>query len=193
MVRIGQISADSPAETNRAPIAPYSGTVTDAPEAPAQLDQTEAAVAAFRRQLEGQVSVSASVVQDVLLDLWGLLPDGDSRTQVERWLTETLERNLYQVADIDARLASVLPARTDRAGPAAGRPTDPRRPQPSAARSASRTTHYRPSATTGPAMPNRCRGRLSAGAARRGPGRSIALRRPPAPGPTRTSPTGPRR
>ena len=84
--------------------------MTDAPEAPAQLDQTEAAVAAFRRQLEGQISVSASVVQDVLLDLWGLLPDGDSRAQVERWLTETLERNLYQVADIDARLASVLPA-----------------------------------------------------------------------------------
>ena len=66
-------------------------------------------MAAFRRQLEGQVSVSASVVQDGLLDLWGLLPDGDSRARVERWLTETLERNLYQVADIDARLATVLP------------------------------------------------------------------------------------
>ena len=84
--------------------------MTDAPEAPAQLDPTELAVAAFRRQLEGQVSVSASVVQDGLLDLWGLLPDGDTRTLVERWLTETLERNLYVVADIDARLASVLPA-----------------------------------------------------------------------------------
>jgi hypothetical protein len=84
--------------------------VTDAPEAPTQLDPTETAVAAFRRQLEGQVSVPASVVQDALLDLWGFLPEGDTRTQVERWLTETLERNLYQVADVDARLASVLPA-----------------------------------------------------------------------------------
>jgi hypothetical protein len=83
--------------------------VTDAPEAPCQLDPTEVAVAAFRRQLEGQISVSASVVQDGLLDLWGLLPDGESRAQVERWLTETLERNLYQVSDIDARLATVLP------------------------------------------------------------------------------------
>ena len=83
--------------------------MTDAPEAPCQLDPTEVAVAAFRRQLEGQVSVSASVVQDGLLDLWGLLPDGERRAQVERWLTETLERNLYQVSDIDARLASVLP------------------------------------------------------------------------------------
>jgi hypothetical protein len=82
--------------------------VTDAPEAPAQLDPTEAAVASFRRQLEGQVSVPASVVQDALLDLWGHLPEGDTRTQVERWLTETLERNLYTAGDVDARLASVL-------------------------------------------------------------------------------------
>ncbi len=82
--------------------------MTDAPEAPAP-DQTEAAIAAFRRQLEGQISVSASVVQDGLLDLWGLLPEGDSRAQVERWLIETLDRNLYAVSDIDARLASVLP------------------------------------------------------------------------------------
>lgn len=84
--------------------------VTDAPEAPVQVDQTETAVAAFRRQLEGQVSVPATVVQDCLLDLWGHLPEGDTRTEVERWLTETLERHLYDVADVDARLASVLPA-----------------------------------------------------------------------------------
>jgi len=67
-------------------------------------------LAAFRRQLEGQVSVPASLVQDGLLDLWGFLPEGDTRTEVERWLTETLERQLYYVADVDARLASVLPA-----------------------------------------------------------------------------------
>ena len=69
---------------------------------------TESLVAAFRRQLDGQMSVPASVVQDHLLDLWGLLPDGDIRTEVERWLTETLERNLYQVSDVDARLAHVI-------------------------------------------------------------------------------------
>ena len=84
--------------------------VTDAPAAPAQMDRTESAVAAFRRQLEGQVSVPASFVQDCLLDLWGFLPEGETRTEVERWLTETLERQLYVVADVDARLASVLPA-----------------------------------------------------------------------------------
>lgn len=83
--------------------------MTDAPAAPAQLDPTDAAVAAFRRQLDGQVSVPASVVQDCLLDLWGHLPEGDTRTEVELWLTETLERSLYAVADIDARLATVLP------------------------------------------------------------------------------------
>jgi hypothetical protein len=84
--------------------------VTDAPEAPAQLDPFEAAIASFRRQLEGQISVPASVVQDGLLDLWGHLPEGESRAEVERWLTETLERNLYSVGDVDARLSSVLPA-----------------------------------------------------------------------------------
>ncbi|MGH9115525.1 MAG: hypothetical protein ACRDWW_06795 [Acidimicrobiales bacterium] len=89
--------------------------MTDAPEAPSTLDdqdgqeQTEDAVAAFRRQLEGQVSVPASVVQDGLLDLWGLLPEGEGRSEVERWLTETLGRSLYSVADVDARLAVVLP------------------------------------------------------------------------------------
>ena len=87
--------------------------MTEATEAPATLEaetneRTEAAIAAFRRQLEGQVSVPASVVQDGLLDLWGLLPEGDSRTVVERWLTETLERSLYSVTDVDSRLDSVL-------------------------------------------------------------------------------------
>jgi hypothetical protein len=95
--------------------------VTEATEAPAIIDnetdetnpgdiheRTEAAIAAFRSQLEGQVSVPASVVQDGLLDLWGLLPEGDTRSVVERWLTETLERNLYQVTDVDSRLEAVL-------------------------------------------------------------------------------------
>jgi hypothetical protein len=91
--------------------------VTEATEAPAPIDAIEesvspedadSVVATFRRQLEGQVSVPASVVQDTLLDLWGVLPEGDSRTQVERWLTETLERNLYAVSDVDARLSSVV-------------------------------------------------------------------------------------
>jgi hypothetical protein len=73
-------------------------------------DETEPAIAAFRQQLEGQTSIPASVVRDSLLDLWGVLPEGDRRTQVERWLTETLERNLYGTAEVDTRLASVLGA-----------------------------------------------------------------------------------
>jgi hypothetical protein len=71
-------------------------------------DRTEAAVAAFRRQLEGQVSVSATMVQDGLLEVWGTLPEGDLRSVVESWLTETLQRNLYAVTDVDARLESVF-------------------------------------------------------------------------------------
>jgi hypothetical protein len=82
--------------------------VTDAPDTLPELDPTESVIAEFRRQLEGQVSVSASLVQDRLLDLWGSLPAGERRAEVERWLTETLERHLYKAADVDARLASVL-------------------------------------------------------------------------------------
>lgn len=82
--------------------------MTDTTEAPAPIEQTEAAIEAFRRQLDGQLSVPASVVQDCLLDLWGHLPEGESRGKVERWLTETLERNLYQTKDVDARLTNVL-------------------------------------------------------------------------------------
>lgn len=77
---------------------------TEAPNEP-----IDVLVSAWRAELDGQVSVSASTVQDHLLDLWGRLPEGDARQLVEGWLTETLERNLYQVADIDARLAGVLP------------------------------------------------------------------------------------
>lgn len=90
-------------------------SVTEATEAPATpeteiSERAEAAISTFRRQLEGQVSVPASVVQDGLLDLWGILPEGDSRSVVERWLTETLERNLYSVTDVDSRLDAVLAA-----------------------------------------------------------------------------------
>jgi hypothetical protein len=37
-----------------------------------------------------------------------VLPEGDRRTQVERWLTETLERNLYGTAEVGTRLTTVL-------------------------------------------------------------------------------------
>jgi hypothetical protein len=84
---------------------------TDEVEAEAlDINDVDNAVAAFRRQLDGQVSVPATVVQDCLLDLWGSLPEGDSKVEVERWLTETLERHLYSVTDVDARLATVIPS-----------------------------------------------------------------------------------
>lgn len=80
--------------------------MTNAPET---VDEAiEALVASWRAELDGQVSVSASTVQDHLFELWGRLPDGEARQRVEGWITETLQRNLYQVIDIDARLAGVL-------------------------------------------------------------------------------------
>ena len=76
----------------------------------ADLGAIEEFVTAWRSDLDDQVSVSASNVQDRLLDLWGTLPEGQVRIEVERWLTETLARNLYTVADIDDRLDTVVQA-----------------------------------------------------------------------------------
>ena len=75
--------------------------MTDAPQL---LNPFEPIVASWRAELSGQLSVSASGVQDHLLDLWGHAPEGDARAQIETWLTETLERHLYEVADIERRL-----------------------------------------------------------------------------------------
>lgn len=68
----------------------------------------ETMVAEWKAELEGQQSVSASNVQDRLLDMWGQLPEGSVRSEIEKWLTETVQRQLYAVADIDARLQRVL-------------------------------------------------------------------------------------
>ena len=81
----------------------YSGVVTDT-----QPDSIEPIISAWRSELDGRGSVPASDVQDRLLDLWGHLPEGDVRSEIERWITETLARHLYQAEDIDARLERVL-------------------------------------------------------------------------------------
>lgn len=84
----------------------YAGGVTEAQEtSPISL---EPIISAWRSELDGHGSVSATDVQDRLLDLWGRLPEGEVRAEVERWLTETLARHLYAVEDIDARLEQVL-------------------------------------------------------------------------------------
>jgi hypothetical protein len=83
---------------------PTAETVPDA----AQAKSIETLVAEWKSELDGQQSVSASNVQDRLLDLWGQLPEGETRSEIEQWLTETVQRHLYAVADIDARLQRVL-------------------------------------------------------------------------------------
>jgi len=74
-----------------------------------QQDSAWAVAEAWLSELADQVSVPASQVQDRLLDLWGYLEEGPARVEVERWLTETLRRNLYSVSDINDRLGSLLP------------------------------------------------------------------------------------
>jgi hypothetical protein len=64
---------------------------------------------AWLAQLSDRMAVPASDVQDHLLDLWGALDEGPARSEVERWLTETLRRNLYSVSDINERLETLIP------------------------------------------------------------------------------------
>jgi hypothetical protein len=80
----------------------------DGPEDATAPKSIETLVAEWKVELDGQQSVSATNVQDRLLDLWGQLPEGDTRAEIEQWLTETVQRHLYAVADIDARLQKVL-------------------------------------------------------------------------------------
>lgn len=82
-----------------------------APEAAEETSLSPVDVAeTWLAELADQVSVPASDVQDHLLDLWGVLDEGPTRVEVERWLTETLGRNLYSVSDINDRLDGLLPA-----------------------------------------------------------------------------------
>jgi hypothetical protein len=66
--------------------------------------ELDAIIDAWIAELGDQLAVSASAVQDRLLDLWGLLPEGETRRSVEDWLTETLHRELYTCTDITDRL-----------------------------------------------------------------------------------------
>jgi hypothetical protein len=66
--------------------------------------ELDAVVEAWIAELGDELAVSASAVQDRLLDLWGLVPDGETRRTIEDWLTETLHRELYTSADITDRL-----------------------------------------------------------------------------------------
>jgi hypothetical protein len=64
----------------------------------------EAAVESWIAELSDGLSLSSSAVQDRLLDLWGMVDEGDLRRAIERWLTETLDRNLYRSDDLITRL-----------------------------------------------------------------------------------------
>lgn len=86
-----------------------AGTDSDTENAESVPSAVEVAEA-WLAELVDQMAVSASDVQDHLLDLWGVLEEGPARSEIERWLTETLVRNLYSVSDINERLETLLPA-----------------------------------------------------------------------------------
>lgn len=67
----------------------------------------EAEVERWIAELNDGLSLSASAVQDRLFDLWGMLDEGEMRREVERWLTETLDRHLYNGSELIVRLRSL--------------------------------------------------------------------------------------
>jgi hypothetical protein len=67
----------------------------------------EGAVERWIAELNDGLSLSASAVQDRLFDLWGMLDEGETRREVERWLTETLDRHLYTGTELITRLRSL--------------------------------------------------------------------------------------
>ncbi len=64
----------------------------------------QATVEQWIAELSDGLSLPASAVQDRLFDLWGMLDEGEPRREVERWLTETLDRHLYTTQDLIDRL-----------------------------------------------------------------------------------------
>lgn len=82
--------------------------MTETTAAPAFDPQIESLLSTLRQRLEGQSSVSASTVQDALLDLWSAVPDGDTRRALEAWLSETSDRSLYATEDVRDRLKSLF-------------------------------------------------------------------------------------
>ena len=95
-------------------VAPEAAVPSQVPLAEAQVSADETGpvevAEAWLAGLEDKLAVPASDVQDHLLDLWGVLEEGPARTEVERWLTETLRRNVYSVSDINDRLGALLPS-----------------------------------------------------------------------------------
>jgi hypothetical protein len=79
------------------------------------VETIDAVIEQWVAELGDRLSLSAGAVQDHLFDLWGLLEDGEARREVERWLTETLDRHLYTSDEITSRLRKLgEPASADR-------------------------------------------------------------------------------
>jgi hypothetical protein len=67
-------------------------------------ESVQGAVDRWIAELSDGLSLSSTTVQDRLFDLWGMLEEGEVRREVERWLTQTLDRHLYTSSEIISRL-----------------------------------------------------------------------------------------
>ena len=57
-------------------------------------------ISELRASLAGETYLSSSRVQNRLLDLWSELRDTPAAARVERWLTLSIERELFSTAEL---------------------------------------------------------------------------------------------
>jgi hypothetical protein len=78
----------------------------------------------WRTQAVDTTVMSASTVQDRLFDLWGELRDLPSVTQVEQWLSLTVERELFSGKELVEFLDELERSLCETAPAGAGAATD---------------------------------------------------------------------
>lgn len=88
-----------------------SRRIADEMDAMEQLD-------AMLARTEDESTFAPGPIQDLLFELWGDTKDTPAQPEVERWLTLTVERNLFSAGEVRTvlttirELASAVPADT---------------------------------------------------------------------------------
>ena len=84
------------------------------------MDTAKQQIEEWRSEAADSTVISASAVQDKLFDLWGELRDMPLVTQVEQWLSLTVERELFSGKELVEFLDELERGLGDYAGAGAG-------------------------------------------------------------------------
>jgi hypothetical protein len=58
-------------------------------------------------RLAGETTIGAGALQDLLFELWSGTKDTPAQPEVERWLTLTVERNLFSAEEVREALTTI--------------------------------------------------------------------------------------